>query len=124
LGRIPPPVHELLTLDVLYSNTTADRAAGQGGDKWKNEKPARSYLGSPGQSPGGFLQPGSGTGISLGKVGSVISLPLLTSLSVFAVVAEKDNVVANNKKDMQNTFFMEIPLWFFLLRFNGTEGLR
>ncbi len=45
------------------------------------------------------------------------------SVSVFPVGAEKHNVVANNKKDVQNTFFIvTIPLIFFRLEKYNSKG--
>jgi hypothetical protein len=66
---------------------------------------SENYRGGAGQFGGTFVQPGCGQGISFVLVGNVNCRTLATP-SVFPVVAEKHNVVANNKKDMQNTFFM------------------
>lgn len=55
---------------------------------------------------GGWGESKHGVGISLGIVGNVSSVRDLLRESLVPVGPAKHNVVANNKKDVQNTFFI------------------
>jgi len=65
------------------------------------------FGGGSGQNCGGFEQPRTGNGISLVIVGRTKLLSFKT-WSVFPACAEKQIVVAKNKKDVQNIFFIGV----------------